>query len=482
MTKHRFTDYQLSDEIIQALDQLNYDTPTDVQSKVILLAQQKKDLIVRSQTGSGKTAAYGIPICEFVDWQENKPQAIVLTPTRELAVQVKEDFINIGRYKRIKAAAIVGKQPFYKQKNELKQKTHVVVGTPGRMLDHIEKGTLSLEEVKYVVIDEADEMLNMGFIEQVEAIIEEMPTPRVTMLFSATLPERVKDLSVHYMNTPTDVEIKTSGVTTSSIDHTLYQVSEDDKYSLLEDVTIIENPDSAIIFCRTQERVNELCDQLADQGYDSDKIHGGMEQYDRLDVMEDFRRGEFRYLIATDVAARGIDIDQISHVINYDLPSEKESYVHRTGRTGRAGHTGKAISFVTPFEEKYLKDIETYIGFKISKSIAPSKEAVSKAKPQFLEKINSEPSTKEAKNDKLNENIMKLYFNGGKRKKLRAVDFVGTIAKIEGVTAEDIGIITIEETATFIEILNDKGHIVLDEMKHTTVKGKQLKVHIARNR
>lgn len=281
MTKHRFTDYQLSDEIIQALDQLNYDTPTDVQSKVIPLAQQKKDLIVRSQTGSGKTAAYGIPICEFVDWQENKPQAIVLTPTRELAVQVKEDFINIGRYKRIKAAAIVGKQPFYKQKNELKQKTHVVAGTPGRMLDHIEKGTISLEEVKYVVIDEADEMLNMGFIEQVEAIIEEMPTSRVTMLFSATLPERVKDLSVQYMNTPTDVEIKTSGVTTSSIDHTLYQVSEDDKYSLLEDVTIIENPDSAIIFCRTQERVNELCDQLADQGYDSDKIHGGMEQYDR---------------------------------------------------------------------------------------------------------------------------------------------------------------------------------------------------------
>lgn len=201
MCKESFKDYQLSNEIVKALDSLEYEKPTAVQSKVIPLALEKKDLVVKSQTGSGKTASYGIPICELVDWKENKPQALILTPTRELAVQVKEDFINIGRFKRIKATAIYGKQPFAIQKTELKQKTHVVVGTPGRVFDHIEKGTLSLDKINYLVIDEADEMLNMGFIEQVEAIIKELPRKRVTMLFSATLPEEIKKLSLNYMKT-----------------------------------------------------------------------------------------------------------------------------------------------------------------------------------------------------------------------------------------------------------------------------------------
>lgn len=198
--------------------------------------------------------------------------------------------------------------------------------------------------------------------------------------------------------------------------------------------------------------------------------------------MEEFRRGEFRYLIATDVAARGIDVERISHVINYDLPTDKERYVHRTGRTGRAGHIGKAITFVTSAEDESLEAIENYIGFQIPESTSPSREQVRRAKPEFLKKVNSQPVRKKAKNEQLNENIMKLYFNGGKRKKLRAVDFVGTIAKIDGVTAEDIGIITIEETQTYVEILNGKGQVVLDTMRHTTVKGKQLKVHIARKR
>jgi superfamily II DNA/RNA helicase len=195
--------------------------------------------------------------------------------------------------------------------------------------------------------------------------------------------------------------------------------------------------------------------------------------------MDDFRRGDFRYLIATDVAARGIDIDSITHVINYDLPMEKESYVHRTGRTGRAGHEGKAITFVTPFEGKFLKEIEEYIGFKIPKLNAPTKEEVSKNKFSFEAKMNIEPTVKKEKSEKLNKQIMKLYFNGGKKKKLRAVDFVGTIAKIEGVSAEDIGIITILDTVTYVEILNNKGPVVLKNMKNTTIKGKLLKVHEA---
>ncbi|WP_397539027.1 DEAD/DEAH box helicase [Rummeliibacillus pycnus] len=479
MCKERFKDYKLSNEIVNALDSLEYVNPTEVQSKVIPLVLEKKDLVVKSQTGSGKTASYGIPICELIDWKENKPQALILTPTRELAVQVKEDFINIGRFKRIKAAAIYGKQPFAIQKTELKQKTHVVVGTPGRVLDHIERGTLALDRIQYLVIDEADEMLNMGFIEQVEAIIKELPRERVTMLFSATLPEEIKSLSLNYMKTPIDIEIKATGLTTDKIDHSLFEVADDDKFSMLKDITIVENPDSCIIFCRTKDRVDTVCDQLMDLGYTCDKIHGGMIQDDRLGVMNDFRRGEFRYLIATDVAARGIDIDNITHVINFDLPNEKESYVHRTGRTGRAGQKGKAITFVTPFEDRFLSEIEEYIGFEIPKMIAPSKEEVTDKKPAFEEKMNVEPAIKQAKSEKLNEQIMKLYFNGGKKKKLRAVDFVGTIAKIDGVSVEDIGIITILDTFSYVEILNDKGPIVLNRMKNTTIKGKLLKVYEA---
>ncbi|PAE30257.1 RNA helicase, partial [Paenibacillus sp. 7884-2] len=216
--------------------------PTEVQSKVIPLVLGEKDLVAKSQTGSGKTASYGIPICELVDWIENKPQALVLTPTRELAVQVKDDLTNIGRLKRIKATAIYGKQPIAIQKTELKQKNHVVVGTPGRVYDHIERGTLALEKIRYLVIDEADEMLNMGFIEQVKAIINKLPKERVTLLFSATLPEAVKSLAVKYMKDPIDIEIKASGLTTDKIEHFLYNVPEQGKLSLLKDITVLENP------------------------------------------------------------------------------------------------------------------------------------------------------------------------------------------------------------------------------------------------
>ncbi|EJS48586.1 TPA: ATP-dependent RNA helicase DbpA [Bacillus thuringiensis] len=479
MSKKSFSDYKLSKEIVRALTGLGYDHPTEVQGEVIPVALQKKDLVVKSQTGSGKTASFGIPLCEMVEWEENKPQALVLTPTRELAVQVKEDITNIGRFKRIKAAAVYGKSPFARQKLELKQKTHIVVGTPGRVLDHIEKGTLSLECLKYLVIDEADEMLNMGFIDQVEAIIDELPIKRMTMLFSATLPEDVEKLSRTYMNSPTHIEIKADGITTDKIEHTLFEVIEDEKLSLLKDVTTIENPDSCIIFCRTQENVDHVYRQLKRVNYPCDKIHGGMVQEDRFEVMDDFRKGKFRYLVATDVAARGIDIDNITHVINYDIPLEKESYVHRTGRTGRAGNSGKAITFITPYENRFLEEIEEYIGFEIPKELAPSKEEVIKGKAVFEEKIYAKPIIKKDKNADLNKGIMKLYFNGGKKKKIRAVDFVGTIAKIQGVSADDIGIITIQDNVSYVEILNGKGPLVLKVMRNTTIKGKQLKVHEA---
>ena len=220
-------------------------------------------------------------------------------------------------------------------------------------------------------------------------------------------------------------------------------------------------------------------EQLEKHYYTCDKLHGGMVQEDRFAVMNDFKRGEFRYLVATDVAARGIDIDSITHVINYDLPLEKESYVHRAGRTGRAGKTGKAITFATPYEDKFLKEIEAYIGFELTQQTAPSENEVEQAKTAFTEKLESRPKLKKNKNELVNKDIMKLYFNGGKKKKLRAFDFVGTLTSISGVTAEDIGIIKIQDTVTYIDILNGKGPMVLKAMKDKTIKGKTLKVHKA---
>jgi ATP-dependent RNA helicase DeaD len=476
MSKRSFSEYRLSDQIRRALALLKYETPTEVQSQVIPVALENKDLVVKSQTGSGKTASFGIPICEMIEWEEKNPQALILTPTRELAVQVREDITNIGRFKRIKAMAVYGKEPFAKQKEELKQKTHIVVGTPGRVKDHIERGTLVLDQIKYLIIDEADEMLNMGFINEVEGIIKELPSNRITMVFSATLPKDVEKLCHQYMKSPINIEIAATGITSDSIDHILIQVKEENKIAILKDVTVIENPESCIIFCKTKEHVETVFTELEKSDYSCERLHGGLEQEDRFAVMDGFKMGNFRYLVATDVAARGIDIDNVTLVINYDVPMEKESYVHRTGRTGRAGNKGKAITFATPYEGKFLKAIEKYIGFEIPIMEAPMPQEVARKKAAFEEKISGRRVVKNNKTARINKHIMKLHFSGGKKKKLRAVDFVGTIAKIPGVTADDIGIITIQDNLSYVDILNGKGSVVLQAMENTTIKGKRIKV------
>lgn len=476
MSKQSFDDFQLSEEIKKSLTVLKYETPTEVQSAVIPMAMENQDLVVKSQTGSGKTAAFAIPICEMIDWEEKKPQALILTPTRELAAQVREDMTNVGRFKRIKAMAVYGKEPFTKQKEELKQKTHVVVGTPGRVNDHIDRGTLELDQIKYLIIDEADEMLNMGFIDEVEAIINELPLSRVTMVFSATLPKDVENLCHSYMKNPIHIEIESTNVMTATIEHRLIEVQEESKLSLLKDVTVVDNPDSCLIFCNTKERVETVYTELVESNYSCERLHGGLEQQDRFTVMDGFKMGNFRYLVATDVAARGIDIDNVTLVINYDVPMEKESYVHRTGRTGRAGNKGKAITFATVYEGKFLKAIEKYIGFEIARIEAPSEQEVASKKAAFEEKISGRRVVRNNKTARINQGIMKLHFSGGKKKKLRAVDFVGTIAKIPGVTAEDIGIITILDHLTYVDILNGKGSLVLQALENSTIKGKKLKV------
>lgn len=477
--ENKFKKYNLCDEIIKALDGIGYVNPSDVQSKVIPEIIAGKDIVVKSQTGSGKTAAFGIPLCDKVFWNESKPQVLILTPTRELAIQVKEELSNIGRFKRIRSVAVFGKQPFSDQARELKQKTHIVVGTPGRVFDHIDRNTLDISNIKYLIIDEADEMLNMGFIDQVRDIINVLNKNRQTMLFSATIPDEIMRLCKMYMNNPINIEIKSQKLITDNIKHELYKFEEFYKLDNLSKILISEVPETAVVFCKTKENVDKVFESLNKKGYSVNKIHGGMLQKERLEVMDKFKKGNFRILVSTDVAARGIDVEGITHVINYDLPVEKEAYVHRIGRTGRAGAKGKAISFVNQYEDRLLDMIQECISFEIpvvEEFIEVSKEKRNEA----IKALKSKPKAKNEKAKVINKNITKIYFNGGKKKKLRAGDFVGAISKIDGITAEDIGIIDVQDTVSYVDILNGKGNKVIAGLKESTIKGKKLRVEKAK--
>jgi len=479
MSNVKFEEFNISEEILKAINNLGYKNPSEVQAAVIPIALQGKDIIVKSQTGSGKTAAFAIPLCESADIEETEPQALILTPTRELALQVSQDITHIGRYKKIRAIAVFGKQPIEMQKKQLKQRVHVVVGTPGRTLDHIERGTINLDKIKYLILDEADEMLSMGFIEQVEAVIKAVPKNRVTMLFSATIPESIEAICVKYMVNPVKIEINPEKLTVEKIDQVCYEVEEDKKLSVLKRTLYIENPDSCIVFCRTKENVDAITNQMKNRHYSCIKIHGGMLQNDRLDAMERFKKGEFRFLVATDVAARGIDVEDITHIINYDLPLEKENYVHRIGRTGRAGKKGKAITFTTHHEKRFLQNIENYIGMEIPKKPIPSKEESEPYKDVFYEKNDATPIIKKSKASNFSADIMKIYISAGKKKKIRTVDIVGTICNIEGVSAEDIGIIDIQDSFSHVDIMGGKGNLVLEALKNGTIKGKAIRVEKA---
>lgn len=479
MDELNFKSFGLSEEILKALEKLGYERPSEVQERVIPFALQNKDIIVKSQTGSGKTAAFAIPVCEKIELEKRKPQVLVLTPTRELAVQVKEDISNIGRFKRIRCAAVFGKQPVDIQVRELKQRVHIVVGTPGRTFDHIDRGNIDLEEVQYLIIDEADKMLNMGFIDQVEAIIKKLPHNRVTMLFSATMPEKIEALCNHYMINPSKIEVNIKNLTTEKINQVYYEIEESRKFSSLNKIIYTERPESCILFCSTKEGVNNLLQRMNNKGYSCSGLHGGMEQKDRLDIMQRFKRGEFQFLIATDVAARGIHIEDITHVINYDIPVEKESYVHRIGRTGRAGNQGTAITFVCPYETRFFNEIQEYLGYSISKKEIPSEEEAEQGKKIFEKNFKSRPKPKKDKSAELNKEITKLHINAGKKKKIRPGDILGAIINIEGISGEDIGIIDVQDNFSYVDILGKKGGIVLKALQHATIKGKKVKVQKA---
>lgn len=475
---NRFEQYGLSRELIEALDVLKYMEPTDIQQEVIPLALSGRDIAAKSKTGSGKTAAFAIPLCEKAVWEQNEPGALVLEPTRELTVQVKEEIFNIGRNRRLKVPDLFGGFPIEKQQLTLKQKSHIAVGTPGRVLDHIRRGNLKVIKLQTLVIDEADLMLDMGFVEDVETIIKALPKCQI-MLFSATLGEGLQGLIEKYMTEPMTVKIETETETVREIEQSVIEISdEEDKYSAFLNTLLYENPDSCMIFCGTREMVNVLCRRLRKDGVKCGMIHGEIDQQDRLRTIDGFRQGKFRYLIATDVAARGIDFQNLSHVFNYDFPTGKEAYVHRIGRTGRNGSAGCAISFVGEIDKKMRGWVEEYIHYEIPTRETPIPTAAQKQR--FRERQEERVVLKERKGADFKKTITKLTIGGGKKSRIRAVDIVGTLCSITGITADDIGVIDIRESLVYVDILNGKGKKVLEALQEKTIKGKVRKVRITR--
>lgn len=469
-----FEQLHLDFNIIQALNTLGYKEPLPVQEKVIPILLKKKDCIVQSRTGSGKTASFAIPIIQNLKIDERRPQALILTPTRELALQIQQDFDHIGTFKKIKTLPIFGKQPFKFQKEDLKQRCHVVIGTPGRVLDHLQQQTLDPSKIEYVVLDEADEMLNMNFLEEVQAILKYMPLNHTTCLFSATYPEVIQRMSKKYLKHPEKVDL--SNTVKPNILQYAYHVEEVNKPLFLLHLLAKEKPESCMIFCKTQARVDEVYENLTNNSVSVDKIHGGMMQEERLVHMKRFKKGKVRILVCTDVASRGIDVFKVDLVINYDMPSPVETYTHRIGRSGRVEQTGLAISFVNEYDQLRLEKLEDYLSENLS---FHDENKVWDSNLDVLENLKESTRIVVDKSKDLRKDITKIYINGGKNKKIRPGDIVGAICEIEGVSVDDIGVIQVQDHQSYVDILNNKGKVVLKNLKN--IKGKTLRIQKAKN-
>lgn len=353
-----FHELGISEKIMKSVQAMGFEEATPIQAETIPVSLQGKDVIGQAQTGTGKTAAFGIPMIEKIDVKNTFIQGIVVAPTRELAIQVAEELNRIGQFKGVKALPIYGGQDINRQIRALKNRPQIIVGTPGRLIDHINRKTIRLQNIQVVVLDEADEMLNMGFIEDIESILKEVPEQRQTLLFSATMPEPIRKIAENFMHDPVQIKVKAKEMTVPNIEQYYIELQEKKKFDVLTRLLDMESPELAIVFGRTKRRVDELSEALNSRGYAAEGIHGDLTQAKRSSVLKKFKAGTIEVLVATDVAARGLDISGVTHVYNFDIPQDPESYVHRIGRTGRAGKTGLAYTFVTPREIGQLKNIE----------------------------------------------------------------------------------------------------------------------------
>ncbi|EKB48086.1 DEAD/DEAH box helicase [Cecembia lonarensis] len=369
-----FSDLGISAEILKAVEDMGYTHPSTIQAQSIPFLLEGKDVIGQAQTGTGKTASFAIPIIDMVDASFNKPQALILCPTRELAVQVEGEIVKLSKYKRgISSTCIYGGEAIDRQIKSLKKGVQIVVGTPGRIMDHMDRGTLNLEHVRIIVLDEADEMLDMGFRDDIENILSDCPEERQTVFFSATMPKPIMDLTRKYQDNPEIVKVLRKELTVENISQVYYEVKPSLKLELMSRLINLNQFQLSVVFCNTKRVTDEVTEELIARGITAEALHGDLSQAQRTKVMNKFRKGHVSVLVATDVAARGIDVDNVEAVFNFDLPLDEENYVHRIGRTGRAGKSGAAISFVTGRKDMFrIRDLEKFIKTSISKMAPPS--------------------------------------------------------------------------------------------------------------
>lgn len=362
----KFTELGLNDNLLKAIKRSGFEEATPIQAETIPLALAGKDVIGQAQTGTGKTAAFGLPILQKLDKKAHVIQAVVIEPTRELAIQTQEELFRLGRDEKARVQVVYGGADIGRQIRALKNVPEILVGTPGRLLDHLKRKTIKLDQIKTVVLDEADEMLDMGFIQDIESILEYSANREQTLLFSATMPKPIQKLGEKFMNNPEVVKIKAKELTADLIDQYFVRARESEKFDIMCRLIDVENPDLAVVFGRTKRRVDELTRGLQARGYNAAGIHGDLTQNRRMQVLKRFKEGKLDILVATDVAARGLDISGVTHVYNYDIPQDPDSYVHRIGRTGRAGKSGMSVTFVTPNEIGYMRTIEDLTKKKMS--------------------------------------------------------------------------------------------------------------------
>jgi ATP-dependent RNA helicase DeaD len=525
----KFEDLGLSPEILRAIEEMGFEEATPIQYQAIPLMLEGEDIIGQAQTGTGKTAAFGIPLLMKVDPEERNTQAIVLCPTRELAIQCAEEVRKLAKYLHgIKVLPVYGGQDITRQIKALKGGATIIIGTPGRVMDHLRRKTIRLDSVDTIVLDEADEMLNMGFREDIETILSYMPNnQRQTVLFSATMPKPILDITKEYQTNAVTIKITKKELTVPSIDQYYYDIRRNDKIDVLCRLLDFYNPKLSLVFCNTKKMVDELAAELNGRGYAAEAIHGDMKQMQRDWVMKSFRTGRTDILIATDVAARGIDVDDVEAVFNYDLPQDNEYYVHRIGRTGRAGRCGRAFTFVKGKEVYRLKEIQRYCKATILAQPIPSSHDVAQIKAEkiietigsiiddgnlsdmieiidhvvnttdytatdiaaaFLKQaVGGVELTKEdhgavdllSEDTGAEEGMVRLFINIGKKDKVRPGDILGAVAGESKIPGKLVGAIDMYDAYTFVEVPKEHGLEVLNAMKNAKIKGKAINIEPA---
>ena len=523
----KFDELNIDERILRAIEDMGFEETSPIQTQAIPAVCEGIDVVGQAQTGTGKTAAYTIPMLMKIDPQIKKPQAIVLCPTRELAVQVAEEIRKLAKYMSdIKVLPVYGGQEIVRQIKSLKTGVQIIVGTPGRVMDHMRRKTVKFDNINMVILDEADEMLDMGFREDMETILTETPEDRQTVMFSATMPKAIMDIARNFQKDARIIKVVRKELTVSNIEQFYYEVRPKNKTEVLCRLIDIYNPRLSVVFCNTKRQVDELISELKGRGYFADGIHGDMKQQQRDRVMDDFRSGKVDILIATDVAARGIDVDDVDMVFNYDIPQDEEYYVHRIGRTGRAGRSGMALSFISGKEVYKLKDIERYCKTKILAKPVPSLDDVKNTKLDNMfdkirqtieeggltdmvnlveEHVNQEEYTSmdmaaallkmligdtldredeveefHFDTDKDDSRMVRLFINIGKKDKIKTANILGAIAGESGMPGKLVGAIDMMDNYTFVDVPAIHAEKILKAMNdNVQIKGRRVNVEKA---